>query len=53
MAKLAFNNKKKRSTGYTSFEFNYGIHPKASHEKEVKLYFKSKSTDKVATVFHE
>ena len=35
MAEFASNNVKNASTGHTSFEVNYGYHPRISYEEEL------------------
>ena len=48
MAKFAYNNAKTASTGHTSFELNYGYHPRVLFKKNVDPYLKSCSADKLA-----
>ena len=45
MAEFTYNNVKNASTGYTSFELNYGYHPWVSYEKDLDPHSKSRIAD--------
>ena len=47
MAEFAYNNAKNANTGHTPFELNCGYHPRISYKKEVDLYSKLKSVNKL------
>ena len=53
MAEFAYNNAKNTRTGHTSFELNYGFHPRTSYEKDVDPRSKLKAADKLATELKE
>ena len=53
MAKFAYNNAKNASTGYTSFKFNCGYHPRVSFKEDVDPYLKSRSAEKLAGKLRE
>ena len=53
MAKFAYNNAKNASTGHTSFELNYGYHPRMSYEEKVNSRSKSKSADELSAELKE
>ena len=53
MAEFAYNNAKNASTGHTSFELNYGYHLWISYKKDVNLYSKSKSANKLLAELKE
>ena len=48
MAKVVYNNAKNTSTGYNSFEFNYGYHSKVFFEKDVNSHSRFCFADKLA-----
>ena len=47
MAEFAYNNAKNASFGHTLFELNCGYHVQMSYKKDVDLYSKSKSANKL------
>ncbi len=49
MTKFAYNNVKNTSTSYMLFELNCGYHPHISYKKDINLYFKLKSANKLST----
>ena len=49
MAKFAYNNAKNASTGFTTFEFNYGYHPWVSYEEDLNPRSKSKTTEELSS----
>ncbi len=51
MTEFTVNHAKNTSTNYTSFMLNCGFHPQASYKKDVNLYSKSKSVEKLVTEF--
>ena len=53
MAKFAYNNDKNASTGYTTFELNYGYHPWMLYKEEVDLRSNSKPADKLSAELRE
>ena len=53
MAKFVYNNIKNASTGHTSFELNYGYHPRMLYKKEVDSRSKFKSADKLPAELKE
>ena len=38
MAEFAYNNAKNASTGFTSFELNYGYYPRVFYEEDLNSY---------------
>ncbi len=53
MAKFVYNNTKNTSTNYISFKLNYRFHLQVLLKKNVTLYFKSRSTNKLADKLRE
>ncbi len=53
MAEFTYNNVKNTSTGYTSFELNYGYYPCASYKEDVDSCSQLKSAGKLATELKE
>lgn len=47
MAKFAYNNAKNMKIGHTSFKLNCSYYSRILYKKEVDLYSKSKSADKL------
>ena len=47
MAEFAYNNVKHASTGYTSFELNYGYHLCVSYKEDVDPCSRSKAADEL------
>ena len=47
MTEFIYNNAKKISKGYTSFELNYGYHPRISFKENVNPCSKSKTANKL------
>ena len=48
MAEFTYNNTKNSSTGFISFELNYGYHPRISFDKDTNFRSQSRSADKVS-----
>ncbi len=48
MAEFIYNNAKNASTSHTSFELNYGYHPKVSFKEDIDLCLRSCSANKLA-----
>ena len=53
MADFAYNNAKNASTSHTSFELNYGHHPRMLYKEKVDSRYKFKSADKLSTKLRE
>ncbi len=53
MAEFAYNNAKNASTGYISFNFNCGYHPRVSFEKDVDPCSRSRSTNELVKELKE
>ncbi len=53
MAEFTYNNVKNTSTSHTSFELNYGYHPRTSYKENVHTRTQSKSADELATNLRE
>ncbi len=49
MAEFAYNNTQNVSTGFTLFELNCGYHSSILYKKDIDLYFKLKSANKLLT----
>ncbi len=48
MAEFVYNNAKNASTSHTSFELNYGYHPKVSFEEDIDPRSRSRSANELA-----
>ncbi len=48
MAEFAYNNARNTGTDCTSFECNYGYHPRVLFEDEINSHLRSYSTNKLA-----
>ena len=48
MVEFAYNNTKNANTGYLFFELNYSYHFYLSFNKNINLYFKSKTAKKLS-----
>ena len=53
MAEFAYNNAKNASTGHTSFELNYGYHPRVSFEENTNPRSRSKTADELSAELKE
>lgn len=53
MARFAYNNAKNTSSGYTSFELNYGYHLHVSYKGDIISWSRSKAVDKIAAKFRK
>ena len=53
MADFAYNNAKIASSGYTSFELNFGYHPRMLYKDNVDSRSKSKSADNLSMELRE
>ena len=53
MTKFTYNNMKNTSTGYSSFDLNYGVYPRVFYKKDVDPCSKSKAVDEPVTKFRE
>ena len=53
MAEFAYNNTKNASTGFTSFELNYGYHPRVSYKKNLDPRSKSRTAEKLSSKLKE
>ncbi len=53
MAEFAYNNAKNASIEHTSFELNYGYHPRVSFEEDVDPHSRSYSVNKLAEELRE
>lgn len=49
MAEVAYNNTQNVNTGFTLFELNCGYHSSILYKKDIDLYFKLKSANKLLT----
>ncbi len=47
MTEFAYNNAKNASTGHTSFELNYGYHPKNTSKEDVDPRSRSRSANEL------
>ena len=53
MAEFAYNNPKNASTGFTSFELNYGYHPRVSYKENLDPCSKSRTAEELSSEFRE
>ena len=53
MAEFAYNNAKNASTGFTSFELNYGYHPRVFYEEDLDPRSKLRIVEKLSSKLRE
>ncbi len=53
MVEFAYNNTKNASTDHTSFELNYGYHPRVSFKEDVNPRSGSRTANKLAEELRE
>ncbi len=53
MAEFAYNNTKNASTGHTSFELNWGYHPRVSFKEDVGPRSRSRSANELVEELKE
>lgn len=49
IAEFTYNNAKNINTDHTPFELNCDYYPRISYQKDIDLYFKSKSAKELST----